>query len=164
MKRVVIVRHAKAVPYGSDEDINRDLTDRGEEDADLVSRELAKQHITADLIISSPAQRAKKTAAIFAGNLNYPVKDIQYEKKLFTGKSPENFLIMLQELEDQFDTVFVFGHNPSVFYYLNFLIDHFVDDVPTCSTVGIDFPVTSWGELEEKKGELGFRLIPDMVR
>lgn len=28
MKRVIIVRHGKAVPYGYDDDFNRDLQDR----------------------------------------------------------------------------------------------------------------------------------------
>ena len=29
MKQIVIVRHAKAVPYGYEDDFNRDLTERG---------------------------------------------------------------------------------------------------------------------------------------
>lgn len=164
MKRVVIVRHAKAVPYGYDDDLERDLNERGEEDADLVSKELARQHIKADLFIASPANRTKQTAEIFARNLNYPIQSTRYEKKLFTGKSPENFLKMLQDLEDEYNTVFVFGHNPSVYYYMNHLLTHFVEDVPTCSTVAIDFRVSSWTELKERSGDLGFRVIPDMVK
>lgn len=164
MKRVIIVRHAKAVPYGYDDDIERDLAERGEKDADHISKQLANQKITPDLFISSPANRAKQTAEIFAGNLNYPLDRIRYEKKLFTGKSPENFLKMLQDLEEEFNTVFVFGHNPSVYYYMNHLLRHFVEDVPTCSTVAIDFEVSSWKELSERSGDLGLRLIPDMLR
>lgn len=164
MKRVIIVRHAKAVPYGYDDDIERDLTERGEEDADLISKELANRKIIPDLFISSPANRTKQTAEIFAGNLKYPGNSIRYEKKLFTGKSPENFLGMLQDLEEEFSTVFVFGHNPSVYYYMNYLLRHFVEDVPTCSTVAIDFDVNAWKELKERSGELGLRIIPDMLK
>lgn len=164
MKRVIIVRHAKAVPYGYDDDIERDLTGRGEEDADLISKELANQKIIPDLFISSPANRTKQTAEIFAGNLNYPANSIRYEKKLFTGKSPENFLKMLQDLEEEFNTVFVFGHNPSVYYYMNHLLRHFVEDVPTCSTVAVDFDVSSWNDLKERTGDLGLRLVPDMMK
>lgn len=164
MKRVIIVRHAKAVPYGYDDDIERDLTERGEEDADRISKELTNRKIVPDLFISSPANRTKQTAEIFAGNLHYPVGSIRYEKKLFTGKSPENFLGMLQDLEEEFNTVFVFGHNPSVYYYMNYLLRHFVEDVPTCSTVAIDFDVNAWKELKERSGELGLRIIPDMLK
>lgn len=164
MKRVIIVRHAKAVPYGYDDDIERDLAERGEEDADLISKEVANQKILPDLIISSPANRARQTAEIFARNLHYPTDKIRLEKKLFTGKSPENFLLMLQDLEEEFNTVFVFGHNPSVYYYMNHLLRHFVEDVPTCSTIAIDFNVNSWNDLKERTGELGMRLVPDMLK
>ena len=71
---------------------------------------------------------------------------------------------MLRELEDEENTVFVFGHNPSVYYYMNYLLRDFTDDVPTCSTVGIDFNVNSWNDLEGKSGSLGLRLIPDLFR
>ena len=164
MKRVIIVRHAKAVPYGYDNDIERNLTERGEEDADLISSELLKLKVSPDLIISSPAKRARKTAEIFARNLNYPKDTIRFEKKLFSGKTPENFLIMLKEIEDKHNTVFVFGHNPTVFYYLNYLLRNFTDDVPTCSTVAIDFKVNSWEAIEAKTGDMGLRIVPDSLR
>jgi phosphohistidine phosphatase len=164
MKRVIIVRHAKTISYNYDNDIERELTERGEEDAEIISHELKKSNISADLIISSPAKRAKQTAEIYAKTLDYPKKSIRFEKKLYSGKSPENFLKMLQELEDEKNTIFVFGHNPSVYYYMNWLMRDFTDDVPTCSTVGIDFDVNSWEDLKEKSGSLGLRLIPDMFR
>jgi len=164
MKRVIIVRHAKTISYNYDNDIERELTERGEEDAEAISHELKKLSISGDLIISSPAKRAKQTAEIYAKTLDYPKKNIRYEKKLYHGKSPENFLNMLRELEDEENTVFVFGHNPSVYYYMNYLLRDFTDDVPTCSTVGIDFNVNSWNDLEGKSGSLGLRLIPDMFR
>lgn len=164
MKRVVIVRHAKAEPSGYDNDIERNLTERGEEDAEIVSLELMKSGISPDLIISSPAKRAKKTAEIFAKTFDYPKKSIWFEKKLYHGKTAENFLVMLKELEDEKNTVFVFGHNPSVYYYMNYLMRDFTDDVPTCSTVAIDFNVDSWNDLEARSGTVGLRLIPDMFR
>jgi phosphohistidine phosphatase len=164
MKRVIIVRHAKAVPTDYDNDIERGLTERGEDDAETISKELKKSGISAELIISSPAKRAKKTAEIFAKTLDYPKKSIRFEKKLYSGKSPENFLIMLKELEDELNTVFVFGHNPSVYYYMNYLMRDFTYDVPTCSTIAIDFDIDSWSDLEARSGELGLRLIPDMFR
>jgi len=40
----------------------------------------------------------------------------------------------------------------------------FNDDVPTCSTVGIDFDVDSWSKLKDHQGKMAFRLIPDMFR
>jgi phosphohistidine phosphatase len=164
MKRVIIVRHAKSVPTDYDNDIERDLTERGEEDAEMISLELKKSGISPGLMISSPAKRAKKTAEIFAKTFDYPKKAIRFEKKLYSGKTADNFLLMLRELEDELNTVFVFGHNPSVYYYMNYLMSDFTFDVPTCSTVAIDFNVDSWNDLNARSGSLGLRLIPDMFR
>lgn len=164
MKRVILVRHAKSVSHGYDQDFDRTLTDRGEEDAKTISLELQKLNIKPDLIIASPAVRTSQTAWIYADTFGYHKKSILFEKKLYSGKSPENFLSMLQELEDEKETVIVFGHNPTIYYYMHFLIREFNDDVPTCSTVGIEFDVNDWSKLQERHGKIAFRLIPDMFR
>jgi len=164
MKRVILVRHAKSVSHGYDQDYDRTLTERGEEDAQTISLELQKRGIHPDLIISSPAVRTSQTARIYADTLGYSGKSILFEKKLYSGKTSENFLEMLQYLEDDKETVIVFGHNPTIYYYMHFLLHEFNDDVPTCSTVGIDFETDSWKKLRERHGKMAFRLIPDMFR
>ncbi len=164
MKRVILVRHAKSISHGYDQDYDRTLTERGEEDAQTISIELQRLTIHPNLIIASPAVRTTQTARIYAQTLNYPVNKILFEKKLYSGKSVENFLLMLQELEDEKETVMVIGHNPTVYYYIHYLMHNFTDDVPTCSTVAIDFDVERWSQLREYQGEMAFRFIPDMFR
>jgi phosphohistidine phosphatase len=164
MKRLILVRHAKTISHGYDQDYDRTLTDRGEDDAHTISLELQKLNIRPDLIIASPAVRASQTAWIYADALGYPKETILYEKKLYSGKTQENFLAMLQEMEDEKETIMVFGHNPSIYYYMHYLIREFTDDVPTCSTVAIDFEIDSWSKLRDHQGKIAFRLIPDMFR
>lgn len=164
MKRVILVRHAKSASHGYDQDYDRTLTERGEEDALKIALALQKMSIHPDLIIASPAVRTTRTARIYAEMLGYPFNTILFEKKLYSGKTSVNFLAMLNELEDEKETVIVFGHNPTIYYYMHFLMHNFNDDVPTCSTVGIDFDVDSWSMLKERGGIMVFRLIPDMFR
>jgi phosphohistidine phosphatase len=164
MKRVILVRHAKSISHGYDQDFDRTLTERGEEDAQTIGNELQKMNVHPDIIISSPAVRTTQTAKIYAQILGYPGNMILFEKKLYSGKSAENFLAMLQELEDEKETVMVFGHNPTVYYYMHYLMRNFTDDVPTCSTVAMDFDVKKWSHLREYEGEMAFRFIPDMFR
>ena len=164
MKRVILVRHAKSVSHGYDQDYDRTLAERGEEDALTISLELQKMNIHPDLIIASPAVRTSQTAWIFADTLEYSKKTILFAKKLYSGMTSESFLTMLQELEDEKETVIIFGHNPTVYYYMHFLLKDFTDDVPTCSTVGIDFEVDSWVKLRDHQGKMAFRFIPDMYR
>ncbi|HSH18856.1 MAG TPA: histidine phosphatase family protein, partial [Draconibacterium sp.] len=112
MKQVVIVRHAKAVPYGYDDDFTRDLTDRGVNDANLIGKELKKRKIKPDNMISSPANRAIQTALIFAENLEFNKKMIKTQENLYNGLTTSEFLDLLKKLPESADTVFFFGHNP----------------------------------------------------
>lgn len=160
MKRVVIVRHAKSVPYGYDDDFNRDIKNRGHNDANLISMKLTEENIKADLIISSPAKRALKTANIYAENLNYPEGKILLKEELYDGITTQDFIDMLNNLQENIKTVFIFGHNPTVYYLCSNLIKYFNSDMPTSSTVGIDFDVESWKDVSARKGKLAFQFVP----
>jgi phosphohistidine phosphatase len=164
MKRIVIVRHGKAVPYGYEDDFNRDLRERGVNDAGLVSHELNKQNIFADLMISSPAKRAIKTARVFAENLKYPEKNIVEMEDIYDGLTTGEFVEVIQQLPQDADTVFFFGHNPGFYYFVANLLPEFYGDMPTTSTVGIDFEVNTWQEVETRSGKLAFHLVPRMFK
>ena len=164
MKRVVIVRHAKAVPYGYDDDFNRKLRSSGKDDAKLLSSKLKENKIMPDLMISSPAKRAYKTAKIYAEILRYPASKIRAEEELYEEMTTQDFIDMLRELPDEIQTVFVFGHNPTIYYLTNNLVRFFNSDMPTCSTVGIEFRIESWNELSARGGEMCFHLVPRAFR
>ncbi len=164
MKRVVIVRHAKSVSYGYDDDFNRDLSNRGKEDAELVSSELREREIFPDIIISSPAKRAIKTARIFSENLDFERKDIIQNQEIYNGQTTSDFLEMIQNFPDKANTAFIFGHNPGFHYFTDNLLEYFKGDMPTCSTVGIDFNVHSWKEVEARTGKKAFHLVPRMFK
>lgn len=164
MKRVVIVRHAKSVPYGYEDDFNRDLRDRGKNDAKLVSQELKKKGIFPNAMISSPAKRAIKTARIFADNLGFNRKDILEVEDIYDGLTTSEFLDMIQKLPNEVETAFFFGHNPGFHYFASNLLAHFGGDMPTCSTVGIDFNIDSWEKAQARTGQKAFHLIPKMFK
>ena len=164
MKRVIIVRHAKAVPYGYDDDYTRDLTDRGESDAHLIGNELKRMGISPDIMISSPANRAFHTALIFAENLAYDKKEIAKFENIYHGLTATGFLELIKKLPEHVNTAFFFGHNPSFQYFANNLLERFYEDMPTCSTLGIDFNVDSWKSVQARSGTKAFHLIPAMFR
>lgn len=164
MKRVIIVRHGKAVPYGYEDDFTRDLRDRGKNDAKLVSKELKKRGIYPDEMISSPAKRAIKTARIFAENLDSEKGKIIEIEGIYEGFTTDQFLGMIQQLPVDAETVFFFGHNPGFYYYVCNLLKEFNGDMPTTSTVGIEFDVNTWQEVETRSGKLAFHLVPKMFK
>lgn len=165
MKRVVIVRHAKAVPYGYDDDFNRDLNDpRGPHDAKKVSSELRNYGILPDLILSSPAKRALKTAEIFADTFEYPQDRIKIEKKLYHGISANEFVHMLKDLPDEMKTVYLFGHNPAVAYLIKELAPMFNEEVATCSSVVVEFQAEDWKSVKTGSGIFALHLFPRMIK
>ena len=164
MKRVVIVRHAKSVPYGYEDDFNRDLADRGKKDAKLVSSELNSRQVYPEIMISSPAKRAIKTARIFAENLGFDKNNIREVEDIYEGLTTSEFIEMIRELPENIKTAFIFGHNPGFYYFVNNLLENFRDDMPTCSTVVIDFNVDSWKNVAARTGKKAFRLVPGMFK
>jgi phosphohistidine phosphatase len=164
MKRIVIVRHAKAVPYGYHDDFFRELQDRGRNDADIVSKELAKTGIKPDAIITSPAKRALKTAKIFAKNLEFDKDKIEQNSDIYEGINSSEFIDLIRELPDDLNTVFFFGHNPGFHFFVSTLLPYYNDDMPTCATIGIKFNCKRWEEVKAHAGVQEFRLIPRMFR
>lgn len=164
MKRVVIVRHAKAVPFGYEDDYNRDLKERGLKDAKLVSEELNNLGIHPDAMISSPAKRAIKTARIFAEHLDFEGKNIREVPDIYDGLTTSEFIEMIQSLDDRLQTVFFFGHNPDFHIFTGKLLKSYHDDMPTCATVGIDFHIDKWKQVEARTGENAFRITPKMFK
>ena len=86
MKTLFLIRHAKsswddtALP-----DKDRPLNDRGKRDAPKMGKRLAKRDVKPDLILSSPAKRALTTAEIIAKKLDYKLKDIVVDDRLYAG-------------------------------------------------------------------------------
>ncbi|HKI89902.1 MAG TPA: histidine phosphatase family protein [Draconibacterium sp.] len=164
MKRVVIVRHAKSTPYGYDDDFNRDLSNRGKSDASIIGSELRKRDVRPDMMISSPAKRAIKTARIFAEQLDFNRNNIIEKEEIYEGQTTSEFVEMIQGLPETAATTFFFGHNPAFYYFVGNLLAGFNDDMPTCSTVAIDFDVDSWKKVSARTGRKAFQLVPRMFK
>lgn len=148
MKKLFLIRHAKS---SWDEegltDFERPLNKRGKRDAPFMASLLNKEKIIPDFIISSPANRAISTAQIFAEELNYPSEKILIEKIIYLSGIKELEEIV-QSIPDTYKTVLLFGHNPSLTYYANHLGNKFIDNIPTCGIVGLEFKNKSWREVE----------------
>lgn len=164
MKRVIIVRHAKAVPYGYDDDFNRYLRDRGINDAVKISEQIKKLNILPGILISSPALRALKTAQIFAETFHYPENNILKIDNLYGGISTDEFIDIIHTLPEEIDTVFFFGHNPTFYYLVNNMLNFFDGDMPTCSTVSITYDTDDWKEVQARQGKKEIHLVPRMFK
>lgn len=164
MKRIVIVRHAKAVPHGYEDDFNRDLRDSGVVDAQRVSNELKKRGVFPDRIISSPALRALKTAQIFADTLNFEKQNIRKNPEIYDGLTTDDFVEIIRTQPKEAKTVFFFGHNPDFENFAQNILTKYTQEMPTCATIVIDFDVNNWEKVAPRTGMMAFQVTPKQFK
>ncbi len=153
MKRFYLIRHAKSSwDFPDLEDFERPLNGRGKKDAPFMGKRLKKEGVKPDLIISSPAVRAIKTAKVIAGEVGYPKKNIQIEDDIY-GLDMTAFMSIICGIDDSYNCVLLFGHNPAMNILAEYLTRYRVDNIPTCGVFCMDFDAKSWKQVGEGKGK-----------
>jgi phosphohistidine phosphatase len=145
MKVLLILRHAKSSwkePYRSDHD--RDLNRRGKEDAPLMGKLIDREDLIPDLIITSSAVRAHKTAKAVARSSGFNGKIL--ETGALYGAGTGTFLEILRELSDDYKRVMVVGHNPGMEELLEDLTGSY-ERLATATLAYVSLPVDSWADL-----------------
>jgi phosphohistidine phosphatase len=161
MKRVIIVRHGKTEElYSGITDFERKLLKRGKTDAEKISRLLRKNGNSPNIFISSPAKRARQTAAIFAKEFDFREENIIIKDFIYGTYTTAEFLRPIQETDDSHKMIILFGHNPGFANIIFRLTRSFPGHLPTCGAAGIDFETNSWKEVEAGKGKLVFFEYP----
>lgn len=143
MKTLFLIRHAKSSWDDARlSDQQRPLTRRGRRDARQLGERLAKRHREPDLMLSSPALRALKTAQLIAGKFGCKRSHIVVDARLYACKVSD-LLRVIHRLDDGLKRVMLFGHNPE----LTALAYRFSDEIqhlPTCAVACFKFDVKSW--------------------
>jgi len=164
MRRLYLIRHAKSSwknPGLADRD--RPLNKRGKRDAPFMGTRLKKYNVKPDVIISSPAKRALDTAKIISKEINFPIAKIVTNESIYAADFSD-LLLEIQIIDDAFDQVMIFGHNPELTELAEYLTNYQIDNMPTCSIFCIDFDINSWKEVSKGKGIFGFFDYPKKHR
>lgn len=146
MKTLIMVRHAKSSwDEGGLSDIERPLNERGKKDAPEMAIRLRKRGLAVDKFISSPAERAFRTARYFAKEFDLKKTDILVEKSLY-GALNAKFDQVIAAQNDQYKTIALFSHNPGITDYVNTLTTVHTDNMPTCGVFAVQADVKTWVE------------------
>jgi phosphohistidine phosphatase len=161
MKTLLLIRHAKS--SWKDEtlpDRERPLNNRGKIDAPLMGKILFEKDIIPDLVLSSSAKRAKKTAQkIFFDIYGFRESQIHLTDDLyFTGVAFH--MLIINTLLDKKNTVALVGHNPDFVDLIDFLTKETIEEMPTSGVYCLDFDVNSWKEVKENTGKVRFFEYP----
>lgn len=154
MKRLLIVRHAKAEKTAArGGDFDRPLAPRGEADAVEMGRRLARGRTHPDAIVTSPAERALATANLIARELDFPWDEIRTVKPAYLAGAG-TLLELVRELPSGAESAMIVGHNPGVSELAQSLVRDFAQDLPTAAVVAIDLPADTWASVRRDSGTL----------
>ncbi len=160
MKILLIVRHAKS-SWNSFalSDFDRPLNERGKQDAPQMAEKIKDKKVKPDLFVSSPAKRAKKTAKIFMKIYDENKKNLVLIPSLYEA-SVSNFYNAIDIMDDVYDTIAFFSHNPGITEFANSLTDYKIDNIPTCGVFAVSMKIKKWNEFKKSDKELLFFDFP----
>ena len=164
MKSLIFIRHAKSSwDDAAVADFDRPLNKRGTNDADVMAKRLIKRIDKIDAFISSPALRAKTTAEKFITAYGKNKNDIIFGRGLYHS-SEFYFGELINKIDDSFNTVAIFSHNPGITDFVNTLTASITtDNMPTCGIFAVKATIDSWKEFAKAKKDFQFYDYPKLV-
>ena len=150
MKTLYLVRHAKSSWKDDVDDHKRPLKEKGERDGQLVSNKVKTEIPPPQKILSSDATRALATANFFKEALNISDANFETNHDLYDF-SGQNVMRIIKSLDDNLDSVMIFGHNHAFTSVVNMLGNLYIENVPTCGFVMLQFDETKWSEITTGK-------------
>lgn len=145
MRFLFILRHAKSSWDNARlADHDRPLNERGLRDAPYMGQLLRREGLIPDLIITSTAERALRTAEMVALACGYD-RDLQINRHFYLA-GPETYLATLRHLAPEVQSVMVVGHNPGLEELLERLTGR-SEAMPTAALAHLSFPIEHWADL-----------------
>lgn len=142
MKTLLIMRHAKSSwEEEGQPDHERPLNDRGLRDAPRMGEYLRKKGFVADIILTSSAKRARRTAEAVAEAMKCPDR-VEVIDALYLA-DPLVYLASLRHLPEEARVVLVVGHNPGISGWASKLT-HRQIELPTAAVACITLPIDDW--------------------
>ncbi|MFY9556029.1 MAG: histidine phosphatase family protein [Blastocatellia bacterium] len=161
MKTLLLLRHAKSSwDDPSLSDFDRPLASRGKRDAPRMGKALRKSGLIPDVIISSPAARARATsaAAVKAARIE---SEPQFEEAVY-GASSAELMNVVRRLPDSASSALLVGHNPGFEDLLERLTGEH-QRMPTAALAHVEIQVDHWEDVEDGKGKLVRLLTPKQL-
>ena len=157
MKRLVLLRHAKAEAKNAAEDFERVLAKRGRAQMSVVARHLSEAGLRPDLAILSPSARTRETWSL-AKLKDVPV---QLDERIYEA-AHETLLEIVREAPDDATMVALVGHNPGFEELAHELVRTGPGEAlarlrrgyPTAGVAAIEFEVERWRAVSPRTGRL----------
>ena len=152
MKTLYLLRHAKS-SWSDPElsDFDRPLNDRGSKAAPFMGTVMREQGFSPELILSSPAVRARQTAELVIGSAPLP-GEFRFDERIYEA-SPQTLRTVVSEVGDDVDSVMLVGHNPGMEGFIRFLTGK-TESMPTAALAVIGLRIEKWADIDASSGRL----------
>ncbi len=162
-KKLFLIRHGRTAERAVDmKDIDRPLTLEGIQNASKMGRFFLLNNMSPDSIMCSTAIRAKTTAELMAEQMNYDTSKIYVNDKIYEA-SARTLLQIVNSIKEEFGTVFLIGHNPSISFLSEYITGEEIGDVTSCGVIKIKFKDKSWAEIDSGNGEFEDYYYPEII-
>lgn len=132
MSTLYLMRHAKSDWHSAaQKDFDRPLNQRGSRDARRMGQWLNNQDLKPELLLASPAERARQTILAVAEQLGVKDSGVSFDKDLYLADRA-TLLKVLQVVPDSIDSVLLVAHNPG----LDNLVEWLAGEPPPFSDSG----------------------------
>jgi phosphohistidine phosphatase len=166
MRRLMLLRHAKALRAQGVADFDRPLQAAGREEARWIGEFMAAQGLEPGLALVSSALRARETFDLIDIFLHPPPERV--DEPLIYEATAEVLFDIVRSLPRSQRCVLVVGHNPAFEELADELIAagdedalaHFRRPMPTGALAVIDFKTKRWGKIKRRTGLLAFFVTP----
>jgi phosphohistidine phosphatase len=165
MPRLMLLRHAKAVPQGTMADEERTLAERGRRDMAAIAGFIASQELTSDLVLVSPAVRTRETWELLQPAFAKTPSQ-RFEPRLYAA-SADRIHYLVRETAAETRSLLLVGHNPGLEDLVGLLagsgetdaLIRFGGAMPTASLAVIGLS-GQWANLEPRAGRLEIFVTP----
>ena len=150
MKELYILRHAKEEFNQNINDYDLHLSEQGSKDAKKIGEILNKKKVIPDLIVSSPALRARETAQIVAKQINYK-NHIMYNEVIYEAFLNE-LIESISYTYDSVNSLLIVGHNPAL-TALAITFTDFKEELKNSDLIKIEFDCNSWIDIDKNNSK-----------
>jgi phosphohistidine phosphatase len=158
MKTLYLLRHAKSSWKDTElSDFDRPLNGRGREAALLVGQYIRKKKIRPELLLCSPAERARQTAALVRDSAGLAV-EMRYDERIY-GADVARLLEVVSQSEESAGVVMLVGHNPGLEELLELLTGE-RHHLSTATLACVTLEVEKWSKTRASAGRLDSLLKP----
>jgi phosphohistidine phosphatase len=150
MKTLYMVRHAKSSWEYDVIDHQRPLKESGMKDCELVSTQVKLDIKPPQIIVSSDANRALSTARYFKDALGIDDLSFSTNHELYDFGG-QNVMKIIKGLSDSLHRVMIVGHNHAFTSIANMLGNKYIENLPTCGFLMIEFDTDKWDNVKTGK-------------